>query len=196
VCRSGGTAPPFLILALDGDEWSASRPRRFTPGERAPVPLDRRLGGRQSQSGRCGVQEISCPCHESNPGLPARSPSLSQLTEMMYSPFLPQRIFVCRHAQAHRRISKWRCEIFIQNCALQMLQLMKHRTPDRVWKLRYVNVLCIKVKNTLLYLSWAYIMFLLAENCSKERPYPLTGNAYHSIWFSLRYGSLVFERRD
>jgi len=26
----------FLSSALDGDEWSASRPCRFTPGERAP----------------------------------------------------------------------------------------------------------------------------------------------------------------
>jgi hypothetical protein len=28
-------APPFLISALDGGEWSASRPCRFIPGERA-----------------------------------------------------------------------------------------------------------------------------------------------------------------
>jgi hypothetical protein len=26
----------FLTLAAAGDEWSASRPDRFTPGERAP----------------------------------------------------------------------------------------------------------------------------------------------------------------
>jgi hypothetical protein len=31
-----GIAPPFLTAALDGDEWSASRPCRFTPGEKAP----------------------------------------------------------------------------------------------------------------------------------------------------------------
>jgi hypothetical protein len=29
-------APPFLISALDGSEWSASGPCSFTPGERAP----------------------------------------------------------------------------------------------------------------------------------------------------------------
>jgi hypothetical protein len=28
--------PPFVTLALDGDERSASRPGRFTPGEEAP----------------------------------------------------------------------------------------------------------------------------------------------------------------
>jgi hypothetical protein len=33
---NGGTAPTFLTWALDEDEWSASRPCRFTPGERAP----------------------------------------------------------------------------------------------------------------------------------------------------------------
>jgi hypothetical protein len=36
---SGGIAPPFLISALDGGEWSASRPCRFTPA------LPRRIGG-------------------------------------------------------------------------------------------------------------------------------------------------------
>jgi hypothetical protein len=30
---NGGIAPPFSTLALDGGEWSASRPGRFTPGE-------------------------------------------------------------------------------------------------------------------------------------------------------------------
>jgi hypothetical protein len=30
---SGGIAPPFLISAPDGDEWSAPRPCRFTSGE-------------------------------------------------------------------------------------------------------------------------------------------------------------------
>jgi hypothetical protein len=33
---SGRTAPPFLTSALDGGEWSASRPGLFIPGERAP----------------------------------------------------------------------------------------------------------------------------------------------------------------
>jgi hypothetical protein len=31
--RSGGIAQPFLTLALDGGEWSALRPSRFTPEE-------------------------------------------------------------------------------------------------------------------------------------------------------------------
>jgi hypothetical protein len=52
-CGSGNIAPPFLTSALDGGEWSAWRRGRFTYGEMTPrFPLDR-LGGSQSQSGRC-----------------------------------------------------------------------------------------------------------------------------------------------
>jgi hypothetical protein len=39
----GGKAPSFLTSALDGSEWSASCPGRFTPGERAPGT--HRVGG-------------------------------------------------------------------------------------------------------------------------------------------------------
>jgi hypothetical protein len=47
VWGSGGTAPPFLTSAVDGGERSASCPGcRYT--------LDRRLGGLQSPSERCG----------------------------------------------------------------------------------------------------------------------------------------------
>jgi hypothetical protein len=38
--KTGGVeeiiAPSFLTSALEGDEWSAFRPGRFTPGEIAP----------------------------------------------------------------------------------------------------------------------------------------------------------------
>jgi hypothetical protein len=34
---SGGTAPPFLTLALDKVECPASHPFCFTPGETAPI---------------------------------------------------------------------------------------------------------------------------------------------------------------
>jgi hypothetical protein len=33
IWRSGGVAPPFLILTLDVGKWSASRPCHSTPGE-------------------------------------------------------------------------------------------------------------------------------------------------------------------
>jgi hypothetical protein len=43
----------FLTSALDGGEWSASR-----PGERTPLyPLYRRLGGPQSRSGHRGYRK-------------------------------------------------------------------------------------------------------------------------------------------
>jgi hypothetical protein len=51
-----------LTSALDGGEWSTSRPGRFTPRERAPwYPLDSRLGGPQSRSGRGGEEKNSQP---------------------------------------------------------------------------------------------------------------------------------------
>jgi len=47
----------FLISVLDRGYLSASRPNRFTPGERILwYSLDRRLGGLQSQSG-CGGED-------------------------------------------------------------------------------------------------------------------------------------------
>jgi hypothetical protein len=33
MCGSGDLAPPFLTSILDGGEWSASRPSRFSPRE-------------------------------------------------------------------------------------------------------------------------------------------------------------------
>jgi len=35
---SGGTAPCTILLALDGDEWSASCPSHFIPGKKPLVP--------------------------------------------------------------------------------------------------------------------------------------------------------------
>jgi len=55
---SGGIAPRILTSALDGGEWSASLPSRFYPQGKSPwYPLDRRLGGLQSRSGRCSEQK-------------------------------------------------------------------------------------------------------------------------------------------
>jgi hypothetical protein len=36
VWENGGITPPFLSSAQDVGEWSASRPGRFAPWERAP----------------------------------------------------------------------------------------------------------------------------------------------------------------
>jgi hypothetical protein len=43
--RRGGIAPTFLTLALEGGEWSASRPgRALPPGEEPPVPTVQEAG--------------------------------------------------------------------------------------------------------------------------------------------------------
>jgi hypothetical protein len=55
---NGRMAPPFITLALDGGELSASCPCCFTPGDRASFsPLDRRLSGCQSWSGCYGEEK-------------------------------------------------------------------------------------------------------------------------------------------
>jgi len=58
----------FLASALDGGEWSASRPGLFTPGEKSLVLV--RQGdwvGPQSQTGRIGKEENSQPLSEIEP---------------------------------------------------------------------------------------------------------------------------------
>jgi hypothetical protein len=64
----------FLTSALDGSEWSASRPDPFTPGVRAPgrYPLHRMLGGPYSRPGPCGEENTSLL-------LPAIEPRSSKL---------------------------------------------------------------------------------------------------------------------
>jgi hypothetical protein len=64
----------FLTLALVGGEWLASRPGRFTPGKDPRYPLDRKLGGPQSRTGRHG--EVKILATTGTLGRPARSQSL------------------------------------------------------------------------------------------------------------------------
>jgi hypothetical protein len=60
-----------LTSALDGGEWSASRPGSFTPqGKILWYPLDRRQGGPRSRSGRGGEEKNSQPLLGSNPRAP------------------------------------------------------------------------------------------------------------------------------
>jgi hypothetical protein len=62
---SGGIAPQFLTSTLDGGEWSASRPGRFTPGTHW-------IGGRVDP--RVGLDIVEkrkiFRCQESKSGLP------------------------------------------------------------------------------------------------------------------------------
>jgi hypothetical protein len=79
----GGIASPFLTSALDGGEWSVSRPGFFISG--GHYPGTHFLGG---WVGPCAELEavknrnISCPRQQSNPGRSARSPSLYRLLSL------------------------------------------------------------------------------------------------------------------
>jgi hypothetical protein len=81
---SGSIDLQFFTSVLIRGEWLASRP---IPGERDQgTPFGRVLYGPQSRTGSCGEREreskreISYPCRKSNPGRPARSPSLYRLS--------------------------------------------------------------------------------------------------------------------
>jgi hypothetical protein len=59
-----------LGTTVDGNEWSASLPGRFTPRKKSSrYTLDRRLGGLQIRSGHCGTQKniLSLPVIEPLP---------------------------------------------------------------------------------------------------------------------------------
>jgi len=71
---SGGIAPhTFLTSALDGGEWSASRPTCFTLGETAPGILW--IGGWVGHRAAVAEWKISSSYRESNPLRPACSPA-------------------------------------------------------------------------------------------------------------------------
>jgi hypothetical protein len=70
VWESGGIAPPFLALARDGSQWSASRPSRLTPGEKAPST--HRIGcwmGPRAGLDAVGTIKTTCPCRNRTPAV-------------------------------------------------------------------------------------------------------------------------------
>jgi hypothetical protein len=72
--------PPLLTAALDGSERSNSHTGGFTPGERASgTHWIRGWVGPRADLGAVEKRKIFS-CRESNPGHPARSPSLYRLT--------------------------------------------------------------------------------------------------------------------
>jgi hypothetical protein len=74
VSGNGGIAPPFLTLALDGGERSASCLHHFIAGEIAPCYLlDRRLGGYQGRSGRWSCEKYFASAGNRTSGRPTRS---------------------------------------------------------------------------------------------------------------------------
>ena len=48
---------PFLILALDGGEWSTSHSGHFTPWKELRYQFNRRLGGHQNMSEHFGKEK-------------------------------------------------------------------------------------------------------------------------------------------
>jgi hypothetical protein len=66
---NGGIAPPFLTLALNGGEWSASR-FYFTPEETAPgTHYIQGWVGPRAGLDVMEKRKISCPYQELNPDL-------------------------------------------------------------------------------------------------------------------------------
>jgi hypothetical protein len=58
---SGGIAAPILTSALDGVSGQLHVPAALLQGKEPHFPLDRRLGGPQSRSGRCGEEKNLTP---------------------------------------------------------------------------------------------------------------------------------------
>jgi hypothetical protein len=72
----------FLISALDGSDWSASRPgRALPPGKWPRYPLYRRLGGPQSRSGQRLEEKSPCLCRGSNLDRSVVQPVVRQYTD-------------------------------------------------------------------------------------------------------------------
>jgi hypothetical protein len=88
--------PPFLTSALDGGEWSASWPGRFTqPGETAPrYPLDRRLGGPHRRSWRNGEEKNIASAGNRTPVVQpvARCNTVSAISVLCKMPYYENKI--------------------------------------------------------------------------------------------------------
>jgi hypothetical protein len=89
--RHGGTlvqrsysSYSFSTSAIDGGEWSASRPgRALPPGKGPPVPIVQEAGWPQSRSGHRGYRKSPLPppgIEPRSPGRPARSQTLYWLS--------------------------------------------------------------------------------------------------------------------
>jgi hypothetical protein len=100
VWGSGNIVPTFLNDAINGGEWSASRPRQLYPRGKSPrYQFDSRLSGPQNRSGRCGIEKNFLALPKSNPGRPAGSVSLYRLRypgSLIY--YIQAYIFICLFA--------------------------------------------------------------------------------------------------
>jgi hypothetical protein len=82
----------FLTSALDGGEWSTSRPAHITPGNELRYPLNRISGGPQGWSGCSGEETMTCP---------ARIQTADRATSCMVA--IPTALFSL-HLQCHSTI--------------------------------------------------------------------------------------------
>jgi hypothetical protein len=79
---SGGIVPYSLISALDGGEWSASRPGHFTPREKAPgIQWIGGWVGPRAVLHTVVKRKISSPRQESNPSTPIVQPVAQRYTD-------------------------------------------------------------------------------------------------------------------
>jgi len=68
-CReSRGIHASFWTSSLEGSEWSASRPVRFTAGKVPRLPLNKRPGRPPRRCGSFGEERRCILCRYSNPG--------------------------------------------------------------------------------------------------------------------------------
>jgi hypothetical protein len=74
---SGVKAASFLTSAFDGGEWSVSSRAPFTPGKNPRHPVDKRLGGSQSQSWRRSEEKILYPVANRIPNPRSSSPKMA-----------------------------------------------------------------------------------------------------------------------
>jgi hypothetical protein len=107
---SGGIAPLTLTPALDGSEWSASRPGRFTPKERAPgTHWIRGLVGPRAILDAVVKGKIPSLRRESNPRTPIVQPVAQRYTDWAVTALI-QRHYDCdvkgnRTSAVHSRTS-------------------------------------------------------------------------------------------
>jgi hypothetical protein len=77
--KGKGKVVSVFNWGLDGGDWPASRPGRFTPVVRSPGAhwIEGWLGPRSGLDAVAKRQKSDhCPCRELNPDRPARSPFL------------------------------------------------------------------------------------------------------------------------
>jgi hypothetical protein len=81
---SGGIAPLFLTLALDGGDDQFQTPAALPEEKNPQYLLDRRLGGPHKRSGCCGVKKNLLTCLELKSAVTTHSPSLYQLSSLCF----------------------------------------------------------------------------------------------------------------